>query len=270
MKYLINYANKEYRASQKINSWTAKHIAGFDAVIEYSDKDIDADFYVLHKEILSQKRGNGLWLWKPYFILKTLHAVKENDIVFYCDSGAFFFRSAAPVFKILENNPIWLSILPLIEKQYTHLYNFKYMNCVHERYMDTGQIQAGFIAVKKCSESVELMEEWLQLCCNRDLLIGRENETDDESFLMHREDQSILSLLVKSKNIGFYQDPTQFGKLPEKYKGNGRIMNFYSYHDYKPFIILHRCRSLNFNTFIRQYLCAILPRRIGLKFIKSE
>lgn len=41
MKVLINYANDVYKKAQDWNSWTGKHIAGFDKVYAFSPNDID-------------------------------------------------------------------------------------------------------------------------------------------------------------------------------------------------------------------------------------
>ena len=70
MKILINYADKQYEPARKWNTLTGRYIAKFDKVYEYTPNDIDQSFAKLHHDILSQKRGNGLWLWKPYFINK--------------------------------------------------------------------------------------------------------------------------------------------------------------------------------------------------------
>lgn len=67
MKILINYADKQYEPARKWNTLTGRYIARFDKVYEYTPNDIDQSFAKLHHDILSQKRGNGLWLWKPYF-----------------------------------------------------------------------------------------------------------------------------------------------------------------------------------------------------------
>lgn len=93
MKILINYADKQYEPARKWNTLTGKYIAKFDKVYEFSPHDIDPSFAILYHDILSQKRGNGLWLWKPYFVNKVLENCNNGDIIFYCDSGSFFTRS---------------------------------------------------------------------------------------------------------------------------------------------------------------------------------
>jgi hypothetical protein len=91
MKYLINYANKGFYKSQKMNSISGIS-AGFDSVIQYREKDIDDKFAKKNYKILDQIRGAGYWLWKPYFIYETFKKTNDGDIIFYSDSGAKFIK----------------------------------------------------------------------------------------------------------------------------------------------------------------------------------
>ena len=82
MKILINYADKQYEPARKWNTLTGKYIAKFDKVYEFSPHDIDPSFAILYHDILSQKRGNGLWLWKPYFVNKVLENCITETLYF--------------------------------------------------------------------------------------------------------------------------------------------------------------------------------------------
>lgn len=90
----------------------------------------------------------------------------------------------------------------------------------------------------------------------------------------HREDQSILSLLVKKYNFQAWSDPSQYGWLPEKYKRNGCEMLYYGeqigQEDYPICVLHHRTKDGNKKVLFNQFLCAILPRKIGLKLIESR
>ena len=267
MKYLISYANNAYRDAQKLNSKTGRKY--FDKVIEYTENDIDKEFRSKHEDIFEEKRGNGLWLWKPYIIKKTLEKAETNDIVFYCDSGACFFRSPKAVFNILKNHDIWVTVLPLIEKQFTKKYTFEAMNCNSNKYMESSQISGSFLAIKKNKFTVEFVNEWLEYCCDKKILEPpKDCNGEMEGFCAHREDQSILSLLAKKYDIKPYSDPSQYGRLPEKYIRSSCKMNYYGKEDYKPFILHHRTKEGNLKILFRQWLCAVLPRTIGMKFIK--
>lgn len=95
-KYHINYANGRYLKAQEYCSQSAK-AAGFDEVVSFSIKDIDREFLEKNIRILSQPRGAGYWLWKPYFIKKTLDRMNEGDLLAYSDSGSYYEQSVEPL-----------------------------------------------------------------------------------------------------------------------------------------------------------------------------
>jgi len=76
---LINYANSKFTLHQKDCSKSAMTIGGFDKVFSYSPKDIEIDFFEKNSKILEQKRGNGYWLWKPYFIKRALDKLEYGE-----------------------------------------------------------------------------------------------------------------------------------------------------------------------------------------------
>lgn len=81
-----------------------------------------------------------------------------------------------------------------------------------EVYKNSFQYQASFMAFRKSMRSIMFVEEWLNNCCNPDLInpaqnIGKQIET----FQNHRMDQSCFSLLCKKYNVSPHKDPTQFG-----------------------------------------------------------
>lgn len=120
MKILINYADKQYEPARKWNTLTGRYIAKFDKVYEYTPNDIDQSFAKLHHDILSQKRGNGLWLWKPYFVNKVLSDCTDGDIIFYCDSGSFFIGGGEGIITNLsDTQPLFVCDIPLLESCFT-------------------------------------------------------------------------------------------------------------------------------------------------------
>lgn len=272
MKYLINYANETYRNTQQFNSWTGKNIAKFDRVIEYSDKDIDEVFYKENKEILDTKRGNGLWLWKPYIIAKTLEIVSEDDIIFYCDAGAFFFREPKELWKIMEQIDFWISEVPLIEEQFTKK---MVLNKFDEKkvFRKENQFQACFQAVRKTERNIRIIQEWLDACKDKNLLAPPNTmESEDECFISHREDQSLLSLILKKNGINAHQDPTQYSRFPDFYwnhLGDKVVRARNDKIEYKPFIILHRRKRVGLKVFAMPFYYFCLPRKMVLKITRG-
>ena len=97
----VNYANQKFKRAQKFNSRTAIRF-GADRVIEYTPDDIDADFYKKNKEVLSAKKGNGYYLWKPYFLNKAYQELQEGDYLIYTDSGAIYVDQIQKLIDCME------------------------------------------------------------------------------------------------------------------------------------------------------------------------
>ena len=74
----ISYAHGCCRKSLQRNREHALK-AGVDAARSYGKQHLGPDWLAANDAVLSQKRGAGWWLWKPYVILKTL----KDDMFFW-------------------------------------------------------------------------------------------------------------------------------------------------------------------------------------------
>lgn len=222
----INYSDKNFTASQKYNTETAYKYGGVDKVIEYSPEDIDREFYLKNESILSNKRGGGYWLWKPYIILHTMDQLNEGDYLIYCDSGAAYIRNVRYLIESLEKvkQDIMPFELPLVEKQWTQRETFKLMECEETNYKETNQILATYILIRVSEKSRKFISEYINFCENKKILIEHDDD-EDNVFIEHRHDQSVFSLLCKKYNLETFRDPSQYGIRPWEYLDNGRIYN---------------------------------------------
>tara|TARA_R110000868_G_scaffold208010_7_gene457194 strand:+ start:4092 stop:4823 length:732 start_codon:yes stop_codon:yes gene_type:complete len=223
---LINYANNRYYTAQKINSKTGKDVGGFEHIIEYSHSMIDDQFYEKYKHILTQKRGAGYWLWKPYIILKTLNLLNSGDIVFYSDAGCEFISSAAPLINICINETsgvVCFAIDPhktgnpdvgQIKRDALIL-----MDCDNDEYINSNARLASFIVLQKNEKTIKFVTEWLSYCCDERILTDLSNTIapDHSRFIEHRHDQAVFSILSKKYGYIAYLDPSQWG-IP--FRGN--------------------------------------------------
>lgn len=244
---VVNFADDKYAKNQKLNSLSAKYLGGADKVMSYSLNDIDDEFKARNNYILSQKRGSGLWLWKPYFILKTLYSMEEGDYLFYSDSGAVFIRKIKPLIESMNMCEVDLMVfeIPLLERQFTNsecLSRFSVSNTYEN------QILGGYLLLKKTKKNVQLMEEWLNLCAMPELFISQ-SETNEKSqnkdYISHREDQSILSLLCHKYNIMSFRDPSQYGIRPWEHMSVGRYYVEKEYKESRYSTLLVNCRNTN-------------------------
>ena len=217
-KVLINYATREFKISQKLNSLTGLHIGGFDRVINYGPKNISKVFRKKNAEIFNCKRGGGYWIWKPYIILKTLKKVEYGDIIFYCDSGALFIDDVKPLIDIaLNKQDILCFNVGFKEKKYTKRDAFVLMDCDRKVYSESDQRLTTFIVIKKTTLSINFFNEFLNLSLDRRIISDDDNVLGHKNypgFIENRHDQTIFSLLTKKYKLKCYRDPSVGSHIP--------------------------------------------------------
>lgn len=280
MRIFVTFGDENYAKSRSFAAKMARLIGGFDKVIEYKPEDIDESFKERHKDIFKIKRGFGLWLWKPYFIYKTLvDVISDGDSLFYADAGSFFIRNVKHIEKSMKDD-MWISSIPFNEWQFTKKDTIYTLGCNEDRILKTPQRQACFLYMRKTEASVSFVKEWLDWCSDinilhpENILTGQPNSED---FFAHREDQSILSLLSKKYGIKAHQDPSQFGRCPSlcykrldpKYTNTSELSDK---REYPVCIVLHRTGDMNVMIIMKQLLMVILPKSIlsVLNFIKFK
>ena len=78
----VNYEKVQEKACEEaLNSNTT----GIDVCFTFNQSFIDAEFRKRNERIFNENRGAGLWLWKPYILLKILLAMDETDVLLYQD-----------------------------------------------------------------------------------------------------------------------------------------------------------------------------------------
>ena len=211
----INFATKNFLTAQKINTFTALKFGKVNQTIEYSDKNISREFLEKNKEILSKKRGAGYWLWKPYFINKTLNErINDGDYLVYVDSGALYVNSVMNLISLMNQNKTDVMTFEqiFIEKMWTKRDIFITLSCDKPDYFNSPQVFGGFIVVKKTNFSTFLINQWLYYSEIKNLILDVPNvlgKPNYPGFIENRHDQSILSLLVKKYNLTRFKNPTE-------------------------------------------------------------
>ena len=111
--HLISYADENFVDQQKFLHQT--HKEGF-THHPYSRKQLEkTKFYTDNKNTLDQDKGAGWWIWKPYYILKTLKSATNGDYVIYSDCGDMFSPGLVNYLEqTLDKDDISLLLLSLI------------------------------------------------------------------------------------------------------------------------------------------------------------
>lgn len=209
---LLNYATPEFKQAQLRNARTGKEIGGFDRVISCGPKDLSRRFRRQNSQVLSEKRGGGLWLWKPYIILKTLKKLKEEDIVFYCDAGAHFISAAKPLITLAQTeHDIICFNVGYLDRQWSKRDAFVLMDCDSPAYVDTAMRLAGFIVARRSESSLKFFQEYLTYASDWRIVSDAPNTTalpNYDGFRENRHDQTVFSLLTKKWGFPCYRDPS--------------------------------------------------------------
>jgi len=224
MIYFTTFGNKIYNNSLKRIYNQAKNYGIFDNILVLNDKDLKNRcpiFWNKHKEFISNNpRGYGYWLWKSFVILKTLESIEENDILVYTDAGCTLningLNRMNEYFDIVKQSKhgILSFELPFFEKQYTKMDLFQHMNLNTNEFLNSKQLLAGIIIFRKCEQTIKLVNEWYEICCNYHLIDDSPSILpNDSSFIEHRHDMSVFSLLAKKYGTEILADETYFNNF---------------------------------------------------------
>ncbi len=235
--FLISYASsnpRDYRKSQRKLIKSAKRYNTFDRIFSFTNKDIKKAFKIKNKKILSNKRGDGYWLWKPYLLKKTIDKMNFGDKVLYCDSGAYFINNPEYLLDLCSiDNPIIIFTTQCHKViEWTKRDCLIIMDSDKQSIHDHDQACGGYQVYCKTPESVKFIDEYLNSCENETLITDTPSILAREytEFKEHRHDQSILTLLAINYSIQFHRDPSQFGNSFISEYPNDRYPQIFNTH----------------------------------------
>jgi len=251
---LVTFSTPNFNYSKNLLLKSAKK-TGIESVLAYTEKDFKkTSFYNAHYEIASQPRGAGYWIWKPYYILEHLKRAKEGDVIFYCDAGVSILDNIGPLVNICLTNKRNKGVLlfrnyqgaayigPGFEKNDEVLYYealknkywgkrdvFVLMGVDEEKYWNSPQLEGCFMFFKRTDFSLQFVTEWLEYCCNENIVTDKPNthgKPNFDNFIMHIHDQAVLSLLAEKYNLELFRCPSQYGnhKKLEKFRKPGEYL----------------------------------------------
>lgn len=219
-KHLLIFGTSDFNSTKESLRKSSTNF--FDNFHIFSDVDIDENFSQENKNILSQKRGAGYWLWKPYFIDKVLSQIEYEDILFYVDSSNIFLKSPDYIYESFESDDIILfdnrDGMPNNQPAQNFISCkkdiFVLMSCDTDEYINGLHVNAAYSVYKKTERSINFVKEWLEYCKNEEILTDTPNRFGPNypGYYEHRHDQSVLALLAIKNNINLRVDPSQFGE----------------------------------------------------------
>ena len=159
-------------------------------------------------------QGFGFWAWKPLVAKYAVSTHSEGDIVLYLDAGcsinltsqAARSRFDKYIEQVVRDRFLFFQ-QNLLEKDYTDPVVLEEFGNDPE-VSETGQLLGGIWALKVSSTAKDFTEQWWRLTSENNFrLLQGESKTSQHR---HRQDQSILSCLAKSKRLPSIPDETYF------------------------------------------------------------
>ena len=204
----------------------AENFGVFETIQEFGESDLEDNLFweqyakpMMNPRIGMPRRYYGYYACKPYFILKALENIPEDDVLLYVDSGCELNKNGLEKLKqyyeeCLETEGVFFT-LDLPEIQWTKMDTYRRINGDNNDYMLTRQIIATSFFVKNTPMIKELIQEWINIGVENKghyLNDSPSNLPNDEIFRENRHDQSIWSLLLKKKaethDFTFHEDDT--------------------------------------------------------------
>jgi len=243
--------NNFFPGKQRIRR-QAENFDIFSSIKEYGEDDLNNNSFwqdyaqpMMQERITMPGKFYGYYACKPYFILKALESIPENNVLLYVDSGCELNKNGLEKLQqyyeeCVETGGVFFS-LDLPECQWTKMDTYRRIMQENGEYLMTRQIISTTFLLKNTLITRELVGKWKDICVeeNGHYLDDSPSELpNDPIFRENRHDQSILSLLVKnfaeSYDFTFHEDDTYeevwqkngLGGLPVG-SGQARVWNTY-------------------------------------------
>lgn len=200
-KYIITYGDEKCKSARMRFVQNALNLNIFDEVIGYSENDISSELQ--RSSIINEKRGGGLWSWKPDVILTTLNKMQDGDYLVYCDAGCTLYNSKEwnHYWKILENHDIIAQRIYQRTDKWTRRNIIDYFSAsIPRKWEKCYQHLATVIILKVSPLTRFFVKEWRNLMIEHpemveDVIVkGKGYESD--CFIENRHDQAIYSAMI--------------------------------------------------------------------------
>ena len=238
----ISYSNNELQTQLKYCKKSALEIGKVDLFYDYGPNDIDIEFKQINYEILFRQNGDGYWLWKPYFILKTLkEKLEDGDYLIYTDATVLYKENVKVLIDFLQkkDEDMWFYKQNYLEKFHSKRDAFILMGADNEYYSETFSYNAAFQIYKKSKFSLKFVTDYLYYARDKRIITNDTNTLSLPNYNGYKNlshDQTILSLLIKKYNLA----------------NSGRANINYTYinniESEMPFIFCHY-KNLSFNNY---------------------
>lgn len=202
-----NYSEAAYRLSSQATS-----LFEFNDILVLNNENfrsICPISYEMYRQYrLEDTPGFGYWCWKPELIHAAINGKFGNfDQVIWMDSGCEV-NSNVISRKIFENRiyhtqhcGFWLHALKSSDLMYTKALVISQFPELNREQIESFQFQANYMHFSS-ERAATSVEEWFTVAKdNIENLTLRTADNESSYFIEHRSDQSILSMVLKRRNV---------------------------------------------------------------------
>lgn len=204
--FLVTYAagGEHYFRNQNAVAQYAIN-KGIDFILNYRKSHIDKKFFEKNRRIFNEKIGAGMWLWKPYIILRTMASAPEDSIIIYLDS-AFKIRQPVPRFinNLGDDDILLVQNQDLKTGAHVKGDSFYLLGCQDDTCRQAPLIWSAIVVVRNSPRSRAFIKKWLEACQEEKALSATSYHymPNYPEFKWHHFDQSLLSLVYHKNPKG--------------------------------------------------------------------
>ncbi len=196
-----------------------KHGPGW-RVVNFKRTAIERDVAQRHFKILSERRGGGYWMWKPYIIKTSLQLLDEGDLVFYLDSKYYFWEPFAALYEGIEDHngiAVWRN---KPNEDFNHIFrHYCKMDVLVGNDMaeaaaedDFYDCWGGAMVVQKRESTMGIIGHWLNLSLSYEQITDVASSLpNSQGFVEHRHDQALLTITLHKHGISLWDSTTGGG-----------------------------------------------------------
>lgn len=205
---LCSFGDSRYKKSKYRLQEQAEDFECFDSIYLYDESDLSESFkHDFQDHLRAGIRGFGYWVWKPRIILDTLSKMENGDVLLYVDMGCHLnskgFKKLNSYWEEVKYNKSGFLVTQLEAHRKECFWTkgdvLDYFHIRGSKDAFSAQYQAGVIFIRKESQTIRFVQKWLDVYYKDFHLVDDSPSisSNEEGFIEHRHDQSILSILLK-------------------------------------------------------------------------
>lgn len=265
----------------------------YDEILIFDESNLNSEFRIRFENKLKPNvRGFGYWVWKPQIISQVLLEASAGDVVHYIDVGChlnysgksrlleYFSLANACATGILAfeafppSSPFPIANIQIprwVDADWTKGDLIKFLDVQNDSsVLQRPTIQSGTFFMRKQDSTVNFTERWGAVF-EADFSLADDSPSrapNLPSFIEHRHDQAIFSLLAKRENActlsaSEFWYPIREGATDAKY-GDWKRLSNYPIHakrdlDFGPFRNFQRSIVKQYEYWKRNFLCRLEP-----------